>query len=719
MSPAFAQGAPGGASGPGYEQFFIIIGMFALIYFLMIRPQMKRAKEHKQMTEALQKGDEVITSGGVLGKITKIGEAYVSLEIAPSTEVQVQRTAIQTLLPKGTIKSIKMNRTSPWVYVTIAVALALGVLYTLPNFFGEAPAVQVSPGRATLNMDNAALGRVEEALKKAGIAPTGTILDSNSVRVRLADPDTQLRAKDVIERALNPDPANPSYTVALNLLPNSPRWLAAVNALPMYLGLDLRGGVHFLLQVDMRAALAKQLDGNAGDIRTQLRDKTVRYVGIAREGNRILVGFRDADTRAKARGIIAEKLPDLQLVDEGAGDDLRLVATVRPEAQKRNQDLALKQNIQTLHNRINELGVAEPVIQQQGADRVVVELPGVQDTTKAKEILGRTATLEVRLVDEDAQRSGSTFNVDVFPERRRDGTVSNVPMKKQVILTGDRFTGAAATFDQNQQPAVSIDLDSAGGRVMNEVTRENIGHLMAIVLFERGKGETISVATIRGQFSNRFQITGLFTPRETNTLALLIRAGALAAPMEIVEERTVGPSLGADNIKKGFDSTIYGFTALALFIMIYYSVFGVFSTLALCSNLLLLVALLSMLQATLTLPGIAAIALTLGMAIDANVLINERVREELRNGVTPQAAIHAGYERAFGTILDSNVTTLIAGLALLIFGSGPVRGFAVVHCLGILTSIFSSVVISRSMVNLAYGSRRKLERVAIGNTAWK
>ena len=612
-----------------------------------------------------------------------------------------------------------MNRYPLWLHVTIAVALALGVLYTLPNFFGEAPAVQVSPARATLNMDNSALGRVEEALKKAGIAPTGTIFDPNSVRVRLVDPDTQLRAKDVIERTLNPDPANPSYTVALNLLPNSPRWLAAVNALPMYLGLDLRGGVHFLLQVDMHAALVKQLDSDAGDIRTQLRDKAVRYVGIAREGDRILVRFRDADTRAKARGIIAERLPELQLADEGAGDDLRLVATVRPEAQKRNQDLALKQNIQTLHNRINELGVAEPVIQQQGADRVVVELPGVQDTTKAKEILGRTATLEVRLVDEDAQRSGSTFNVDVFPERRRDGTVSNVPMKKQVILTGDRFTGAAATFDQNQQPAVSINLDSAGGRIMNEVTRENIGHLMAIVLFERGKGETISVATIRGQFSNRFQITGLFTPQETNTLSLLIRAGALAAPMEIVEERTVGPSLGADNIKKGFDSTIYGFTALALFIMIYYSVFGVFSTLALCSNLLLLVALLSMLQATLTLPGIAAIALTLGMAIDANVLINERVREELRNGVTPQAAIHAGYERAFGTILDSNVTTLIAGLALLIFGSGPVRGFAVVHCLGILTSIFSSVVISRSMVNLAYGSRRKLERVAIGNTAWK
>src|SRR6266699_1738403 len=611
-----------------------------------------------------------------------------------------------------------MNRYPLWVYVTIAVALVLGALYTLPNFFGEAPAVQVSPARATLKVDPVVLGRVEEALKNAGIQPTGISLDPASIKVRLADTETQPKAKDLIERTLNPDAANPSYTVALNLLPNSPRWLAAVNARPMYLGLDLRGGVHFLLQVDMGAALAKQLDSNAGDIRTQLRDKTVRYVGIAREGNRILVRFRDADTRAKARGIIAERLPELQLADEGAGDDLRLVATVRPEAQKRNQDLALKQNIQTLHNRINELGVAEPVIQQQGADRVVVELPGVQDTTKAKEILGRTATLEVRLVDEDAQRSGSTFNVDVFPERRRDGTVSNVPMKKQVILTGDRFTGAAATFDQNQQPAVSINLDSAGGRIMNEVTRENIGHLMAIVLFERGKGETISVATIRGQFSNRFQITGLFTPQETNSFSLLIRAGALAAPMEIVEERTVGPSLGADNIKKGFDSTIYGFSALALFIMIYYSVFGVFSTLALCSNLLLLVALLSMLQATLTLPGIAAIALTLGMAIDANVLINERIREELRGGATPQAAIAAGYERAWGTILDSNVTTLIAGLALLIFGQGPVRGFAVVHCLGIMTSMFSAVTVSRAVVALVYGGRKKLDRISIGQV-WK
>src|SRR5437660_8239195 len=480
-----------------------------------------------------------------------------------------------------------MNRYPLWVYVTIGVALVLGALYTLPNFFGEVPAVQVSPARATLKVDSAALGRVEESLKKAGIQPTGISLELASIKVRLADTDTQLKAKDSIERALNPDAANPSYTVALNLLPNSPRWLAAINAQPRYRGLDLRGGVHFLLQMDTRAAIAKRAESLAGDMRSQLRDKNVRHAGISREGDSVVIRFRDAETRDKARAIISEQLPDLQLADASMGGEPRLIATIRPEAQKRVQETALKQNIQTLHNRINELGVAEPVIQQQGLDRVVVELPGVQDTAKAKEILGRTATLEVRLVDEDAMRSNSTINVDVFRERRRDGSVSNVPTRKQVLLTGDRFTGAGATFDQHQQPAVSINLDAAGGRVMLGVTRENLGHLMAIILFERGKGEAISVAKIQGEFSNRFQITGLFTPEETNTLALLIRAGSLAAPREIIEERTVGPSLGAENIKKGFDSTIYGFTALALFIMIYYSVFGVFSTLALCPNLLL------------------------------------------------------------------------------------------------------------------------------------
>jgi preprotein translocase subunit SecD len=623
-----------------------------------------------------------------------------------------------------------MNRYPLWVYVTIGVALLLGALYTVPNFFGEAPAVQVSSARATLKVDNATLGRVEEALKKSNVQLTGAFLDLTSVKVRLGDTDTQLKARDVIDRALNPDPANPSYTVALNLLPNSPRWLRAINALPMYLGLDLRGGVHFLLQVDMPAALAKRAESLAGDVRSQLRDKNVRHAGISREVNNkvnnIVIRFRDAETRDKARPIIAEQLPDLQLADAGSGNELRLVATIRPEAEKKTQELALKQNIQTLHNRINELGVAEPVIQQQGADRVVVQLPGVQDTAKAKEILGRTATLEVRMVDEENMNAGALaaaaagqvpFGSEYYVERNGQPLL----VRKQVVLTGDRLTDAQPGFDnQTQEPAVHLTLDATGARVFKEVTRENVNKRMAILLIEKGRGEVVTAPVIRSEIGGgRVQISGRMTTVEAHDIALLLRAGALAAPMEIVEERTVGPSLGAENIKKGFDSTIYGFAALSLFIVVYYSLFGVFSALALCANLLFLIALLSMLQATLTLPGIAAIALTLGMAIDANVLINERVREELRAGVTPQAAIHAGYERAFGTILDSNVTTLIAGLALLIFGSGPVRGFAVVHCLGILTSIFSSVVVSRSLVNLVYGSRRKLEGVAIGNTAWK
>jgi preprotein translocase subunit SecD len=619
-----------------------------------------------------------------------------------------------------------MNRYPLWVYVTIATALVLGALYTLPNFFGEAPAVQVSPARATLKVDNAVLGRVEDALKNAGIAPTGVFLDLSGVKVRLADTDTQLKAKDVISQLLNPDAANPSYTVALNLLPNSPRWLSAVHALPMYLGLDLRGGVHFLLQVDMRAALAKRAESLAGDVRSQLRDKNVRHTGITREGNSVVIRFRDAETRDKARAVISEQLSDLQLADAGAGSELSLIASIRPEAQKRTQEFALKQNIQTLHNRINELGVAEPVIQQQGADRVVVQLPGVQDTAKAKEILGRTATLEIRPVDHDNMNMGALaaaqagqvpFGDEFYVER--DG--QPILVRKQVILTGDRLTDAQPGFDnQTQEPAVHLTLDATGARIFKEYTRENVGKRMAILLIEKGRGEVVTAPVIRTEIGGgRVQISGRMTTVEANDVALLLRAGSLAAPMEIIEERTVGPSLGAENIKKGFDSTLFGFAALSLFIVVYYSLFGVFSTLALCANLLFLIALLSMLQATLTLPGIAAIALTLGMAIDANVLINERVREELRNGITPQAAIHAGYERAFGTILDSNVTTLIAGLALLIFGSGPVRGFAVVHCLGILTSIFSSVVVSRSLVNLVYGSRRKLERVAIGNTSWK
>jgi len=612
-----------------------------------------------------------------------------------------------------------LNRYPVWKYALIALCVLVAFVYTVPNFFGESPAVQVSAGRATVKVDAALVSRLEPALKAAGAPPTGMILDASGVRLRFSDADVQLKARDIIEKVLNPDPQDKAYVVALNLLSASPAWLTAINALPMYLGLDLRGGVHFLLQVDMQAALTKRLDAHAGEIRGLLREKNLRHAGVARDGQSLRVRFREADTRNKARAEIGSRLPDLVLTDRDDGQDLLLVGAMRPEAQKKEQEQAIQQNILTLNRRVNQLGVAEPVIQQQGADRIVVQLPGVQDTTRAKEILGRTATLEVRMVDEEAMRSGSTFNVDVFPERKRDGTVTSVPTRKQVVVTGDQFVGAQATFDQDQRPAVSVELNEAGGRIMRQMTRENLKKLMAIILFEKGKGEAVSVATIQGEFGSRFQITGMFTPTETNDLSLLIRAGSLAAPMEIVEERTVGPSLGKENIDKGFSATQWGFVAIVVFMSAYYTLFGVVSSIALGVNLLFLVALLSLLQATLTLPGIAAIALTLGMAIDANVLINERIREEVRAGQSPQAAISAGYERAWGTILDSNVTTMIAGLALLIFGSGPVRGFAVVHCLGIMTSIFSSVVVSRAIVNLIYGHRRKVAKLAIGDTAWK
>jgi preprotein translocase subunit SecD len=612
-----------------------------------------------------------------------------------------------------------VNRFPAWKYALIGLTIALAFLFTLPNFFGEAPAVQVSSNKATVKVDSALLARLENTLKGAQITHTGVILDLHGLRIRFVDADTQLKAKDLIEKSINPDPQNPEYVVALNLLSSSPNWLTAVHALPMYLGLDLRGGVHFLLQVDMQAAITKRLDAYVGDLRTLLREKNLRHAGITREGQTLRLRFRDAATRDKASAAINEQLPVLTQVRRDDGQDQLIVATLKPEALKSEQDSAIKQNIVTLGRRVNQLGVAEPVIQQQGSDRIVVQLPGVQDTSKAKDILGRTATLEVRLVDEEAMRSGSSFNVDVFPERKRDGSVSPVPVKKQVLVTGDQFVEASATFDSDQRPAVSVTLNEAGGRVMRQATRENLKHLMAIILLEKGKGEAISVATIQGEFGARFQITGSFTPAETSDLSLLIRAGSLAAPMEIIEERTVGPSLGKENIDKGFNATKWGFVVIVLFMSAYYTLFGLVSSVALGVNLLFLVALLSLLQATLTLPGIAAIALTLGMAIDANVLINERIREEVRGGQSPQAAIAAGYERAWGTILDSNVTTLIAGLALLIFGSGPVRGFAVVHCLGILTSIFSSVVVSRGIVNLCYGHRRKVAGLAIGNTAWK
>ena len=613
-----------------------------------------------------------------------------------------------------------MNRYPVWKYIIILITLVVGVLYTLPNFFGEAPAVQVSAAKATVRVDGSTLSRVESVLQGASITPQRLTQEGTSVWARFDTPDTQLKAKDAIERALNPDAADPSYIVALNLVPRSPAWLAAINAKPMYLGLDLRGGVHFMLQVDMRTAITKRLDTLANDIRIALREKDVRHGGISREGNSIEIRARDAATLEAARRVITDTLPDLQ-VEQTQGAEPRLVATFKPAALQKVQSDAVKQNITTLHNRVNELGVAEPVIQQQGADRVVVQLPGVQDTAKAKDILGRTATLEMRLVDESAEGRAAEaggpvpFGSEKFLER--DGRP--VIVKRQVILTGDSLTDAQPGFDsQTQQPKVDLTVDAKGGRVMRDVSRENLKKRMAIVLFEKGKGEVLTAPVIQAELGTRFQISGSMTVVEANDLALLLRAGSLAAPMEIIEERTIGPSLGADNIAKGFNSVTWGFAAIVVFMVIYYHLFGVFSAIALSVNLLLLVAILSMLQATLTLPGIAAVALTLGMAIDANVLINERIREELRGGASPQAAIHSGYDRAWATILDSNVTSLIAGLALLAWGTGPVRGFAVVHCLGIVTSMFSSVFFSRGLVNWWYGRQKKLKTVSIG-TVWR
>ena len=619
-----------------------------------------------------------------------------------------------------------MNRYPWWKYAILAIALLAGLIYTSPNFFGEAPAVQISSGKATLKLDPAATtARVEQVLKEAGITPTLVQYEGNSVRARFVDGDTQLQARDALGRAFNPDPADPSYIVALNLVSRTPAWLSKLRLLvvepkPMYLGLDLRGGVHFLMQVDMKTAVSKKMESLAGDIRSQLRDKNLRHAGIGRDGNTVDIRFRDRPTYTAAANLLSE-MGDLQWREVADGTDIKLVGTLKPEAIRAVQDAALKQNITTLHNRVNELGVAEPVIQQQGADRVVIQLPGVQDTAKAKDIIGRTANLEFRLVDMSAEATAAAAGSGPVPfgrERFTVGRGARVVTYREAVATGEMLTNAQPRPDQNNQPAVSVSLDAKGGRLMREMTRNNVGNFMAAILFEKGKGEVLTVARIQSEFGNDFQITGMGTTEAANDLSLLLRAGSLAAPMEIIEESTIGPTLGADNIVKGFNSVLYGFIAIAVFMCLYYMLFGTFSTLALGFNLLLLVALLSMLQATLTLPGIAAIALTLGMAIDANVLINERVREELRAGAAPQAAIHAGYERAWATILDSNITTLIAGIALFAFGSGPIKGFAVVHCLGILTSMFSAVVFSRGLVNLWYGRQKKLKSVSIGQV-WK
>ncbi|HOB93546.1 MAG TPA: protein translocase subunit SecD [Aquabacterium sp.] len=617
-----------------------------------------------------------------------------------------------------------MNRYPWWKYLILGIALLVGLIYTLPNFYGEAPAVQVSSGKATLKIDAGLVPRIEQTLSSAGLKPDFVQFEGNSVKARFGSTDEQIKAKDAISKALNPDTANPSYIVALNLLSRSPHWLASLHALPMYLGLDLRGGVHFLMQVDMKAALTKKAESVTGDIRTLLRDKNIRHAGISRDGNLVVLRFRDAAVLAQARNLLTDQLPDLLWTETPDGADFRLTGALKPAAAKAVQDAAVKQNITTLHNRVNELGVAEPVIQQQGADRVVVQLPGVQDTAKAKDIIGRTATLEVRLVNTSTEALAALSGGGPVPfgsERYLEKDGAPIIVFRQVILTGENLTDAQPGFsgDNQGEPAVHLTLDAKGARIFRDVTRENINKRMAIILFEKGKGEVVTAPVIRGEIGGgRVQISGRMTTSEAADTALLLRAGSLAAPMEIIEERTIGPTLGAENIAKGFASVGYGFAAIAVFMCCYYLLFGVFSTLALAFNLLLLVAVLSMLQATLTLPGMAAIALTLGMAIDANVLINERVREELRNGATAQAAINAGYEKAFATILDSNITTLIAGLALLTFGSGFVKGFAVVHCLGILTSMFSAVMFSRGLVNLWYGGKKRLKTVSIGQV-WR
>ena len=607
-----------------------------------------------------------------------------------------------------------MNRYPLWKYLLIAFTVVLAVIYSLPNLFGETPAVQVSTNRQSIIINSQTEAKVAAALKAANIPTDGMFVVDNSLKVRFKDAETQLKGRDVIENTLGE-----GYITALNLLADSPEWMAKINANPMFLGLDLRGGVHFTMQVDMKAAMQKTFERYSGDIRRELRRRKIRFGTIRQAGNGLIVPFQDASDVQKA-------IPELQKLFVEAkleADGSNLILSLSEDTMQKVRSDAVKQNITTLHNRVNELGVAEPVIQQSGIDRIVVQLPGGQDTAKAKDIIGRTATLEVRMVEDDPAKVQAALggNVPSGYELLYSAGENPAPtlVSKQVELTGDNINDAQPSFDEMGSPAVSINLDGSGGTIFGELTAANVGKRMAMVLIDQGKSEVVTAPVIRSAITGgRVQISGSMTTAEANDTSLLLRAGSLAAPMEIVEERTIGPSLGKENIQKGFDSTLWGFAVVAVFMVVYYRMMGVFSTIALTANILFLIAILSALQATLTLPGIAALALTLGMAIDSNVLINERIREELRAGVPPQQAINLGYQHAWSTIVDSNLTSLIAGIALLIFGSGPVRGFAVVHCLGIVTSMYSSVVVSRALVNLWYGRRRKLQTISIG-TVWK
>ena len=609
-----------------------------------------------------------------------------------------------------------MNQYPKWKYGLVLVAIFIGLIYSIPNFFGESPAVQIMPTKSSDKLDLSILASIESSLKEANLPFDGIVQEPNGIKIKFANPDNQLKAKDILQNALGGN-----YVIALNLVSKSPSWLSKIGAIPMYLGLDLRGGVHFLLQVDMKAASEQAAESNLNDFRMTLRKERISYIGASRLNEIVKLQFDSQEDLEKAKKLIKVNYPDLMVNESSVGKDKALDISMSEMGKKKIQEFALKQNLQTLHNRINELGVAEPIIQQQGLDRIVVQLPGVQDTAKAKEILGRTATLEIRLVDEDktdiaslesAQKGNAPYGDDLFKDR--DGRP--ILVKKNVLLTGERITDAGPGVDQQSgRSVVHVTLDGRGSNIFKQVTRENVGKRLAILLVEKGQTEVVTAPVIQQEIGGgRVQISGMNSPQEATDISLLLRAGALAAPMQIIEERTVGPSMGEENIKRGVHSTLWGFAAISIMMIIYYMAFGGVSIFALAVNLLLLVALLSIIQATLTLPGLAAIALALGMAIDANVLINERIREELRNGNTPQASIHAGYDRAFDTILDSNVTTLIAGLALFMFGTGPIKGFAVVHVLGILTSMFSAILVSRALVNIMYGYRRKIDKLSIG-----
>ena len=603
-----------------------------------------------------------------------------------------------------------MNRYPLWKYLLIGLVIVVSAIYALPNLYGETPAVQVSTNRQSIHIDQTTEQAVAEALKAANIQHNGMFIADGSLRVRLPNEELQSKARDVIEQKLGDN-----YIIALNLIANTPDWMTKLGANPMFLGLDLRGGVHFTMRVDMHAAVDKTFDRISGDFRRQLRKDKIRTGNMRRSGDTLIVPFQDAASLQAALPKLKETAPDAELRADGNN----LVVSLPEATQTQIRDAAVKQNINTLHNRVNELGVAEPIIQQAGPDRIVVLLPGVQDTAKAKDIIGRTATLEVRMVADDPAllQQAEAGTVPAGYELLPTAEGGQLLVSKQVGFTGDNINDAQAGFTHDNRPSVNLKLDNAGTSIFADLTRNNVGRRTAMILIDQGKAEIVTAPTINEPIpGGNVQISGSMNVAEANDTALLLRAGSLAAPMEIIEERTIGPSMGKENIQKGFHSTLWGFLVVAAFMVVYYRLFGVFSVLALTANLLFLVAILSLLQATLTLPGIAAIALTLGMAIDSNVLINERIREELRDGVSPQQAISEGYRHAWDTIVDSNITSLIAGIALLVFGSGAVRGFAVVHCIGILTSMFSSVVVSRTFVNLWYGRRRKLSNLSIGIT---